>query len=46
MDAWVLAPEKVEQIVSTDSFIGEEVIQIAFKRMMFTDEELEKLPEA
>lgn len=46
-DAWVPAPEKVEEILDAEQCFGEhgEEIEIRFKRFDLTDEEIDALPE-
>jgi hypothetical protein len=46
VDAWIPAPEQIEDILDIDSFsFDEEVIKIRFKRFDMTDHELDNLPE-
>ena len=46
VDGWVPVPELVENIIDVeDSLEDEEVIEIRFKRMDMTDQEMAELPE-
>jgi|GEM_PF-5656713 len=45
-DAWVPAPDHVENILSLDSFMSDnEEIEIRFKRVDMTDDEYDNMPE-
>ena len=47
VDAWVPAPDALENIIVVeDQLETDEVVQIQFKRVDMTDEEIESLPEA
>lgn len=46
VNAWVPAPEKIEHILGVDNFGGDETIEIEFKVVNLTDEELDNLPDA
>jgi len=47
VDAWIPAPDNLENIIALDSHFGsdKEVIEIKFKRLDLSDLEMEALPE-
>jgi len=45
VDAWVVAPDMIENLVSLDCLEEGEVLEVQFKRFDMTDEEFEAIPE-
>lgn len=45
VDAWVQAPEKVENIIEAEQIDPGETISIEFRNIPMTDQEIEDMPE-
>lgn len=45
VDAWVPAPDRIDEILSLEQFDGDEKIEIEFRAVLMSDEELNNLPE-